>query len=850
MGFKVENRGTIEPLNVFRSAESKAEPQSEPQYRPQAGAESLLGELRQQGSQMREKIASTPTGQNYLPEWASPSTDSSASSTPEAERRRRLTEARAAQAKADALARSARGKNAGIRQEAEKAAADAQRKWDAVKKSIESELRSAARGEADPAAQSAAVARRAKELAAQTPGDARFVQTVKEAELNVVTETKAAAVSQAYQTGGPGAAARKLRELTANVSPEEAARIIAACRPTVEQIAADLGRSSAQGENAIPKGAFDQIVGDLTAACHRAAKSPGGRQAVAEVADSITRNVPAGSDAFNKFYSAFERAVGAGDGAELATEVTRQLQSAGRTTEAKFVFAGIRDGVRDLHDRVASVGEKVKKNNQELAWLVRNWGAMMTREQLQNAIAKYKSRHPEYAELDRLAGAALGTVDTLTNLPAGVKELDAENYVRKSAQYLLTDEKTQTAILQSPSARAELARMMKLSQAGEETLLDRLGDFPSSKAFRGNVLCALVDAAVKNAVEDRSSGRAEDAGRDVAQLKGYARQLGFDQTEVNQVVDQLGKCVAAKTVQEGKEAIEGLDRVINKLGGVLKEGGAGAESKQIEGSLRAAGLMLSIVGVAQSLQGAQSPQQVVETLCDAAGVGRDGAELVAGMFDREGLLNSAEFKLGSKVIDRVGVGLDLIRTVQSAAKGDAVEAGLYAASTAGGLIMLSGSAGPGALIVLAAAVGQYQHNRVKETNRHEASMNEEAKLFLIDGGVRNEAVAVELLNQDGEGESPGPLFADLAEHLDLTPSEFFGYLNKLTPGQTKALVRAAHDVMHRIRQRVPDKYSQQGYTADTGDLLDLLANHLRNDGYPPLPNTEAYDGGGRPATAR
>lgn len=911
MGFRIENQGTSDIGALKPIEEATALPPAGQDH--QSGVDSMIGELRQAESLVRHEIsmrapnvassgatslthcgwvfgsndqeftAASPITDLHPQIWkarrgANESTESQETSDAptarghdpniaEAETRRRLAAARTAQAEADSLARAARGKNAGISLEAERAAATAQQKWGEVQKAVEDELRIAAK-QKPLSPQDDPVARRAKEIGARYPQDVRFSETIMRARQKVKVENQAAEVHAAYKAGGPVAASKKLRELTAGASPEEAAQILTACKATTDLIVRDLaGHASPHASvNAPSSEEFKTIVADLSAVANHAAQVPGGRRAVDDLAASLVRAVS--SDPHSKLALALGQAIGAGHCSELATSVAEQLQYAGRTKEAGMTLLHVRRGVDQLRTRLKDTAEKVKASNQELSWLVRNWGPMMTRKQLQAAVAAYKSRHPEYAELDRLGKAAISTANNLTvasvvrdfphdpeGLPDGIG-----GSVRKSVVDLLGDEKVQAAVAQSPSAKTELARLMRLSQNGQETLLDHLGDISRSlggdaaKSFRSAMFVALVEAAVGNAVAARAAGDTEGAKRCVAQLKQHAHQLGFDHQAVTEVVNQLGKGIAAKSVPEAKAAIEGLDRVLEKFGGVLAEGGAAPGAKKIEGTLRAAGLMLSTAAVAMSLEGAvtdPSPQKIAEALAGAAELGRGGTELVAAMLEKRGFLASAGFEATGKVIAGVNVALDGIRVAQNIAEGDWAEAGLYGASTAGGIAMLAGATGPGALIVAAAAVGLYQLNRVRDANQYEAKNNSEAAQFLLDGGIKNNAVAVELLNQDGDGDSPGPVLTALAERLGIAPQKMLDYLNSLSTEQVRQLVNTIHrmDLEPDEQGRWPATASNDAYVGPKPSVvpyesyqpsfdqpprsLNGLDRWMQTHGYPP-----------------
>jgi hypothetical protein len=86
-----------------------------------------------------------------------------------------------------------------------------------------------------------------------------------------------------------------------------------------------------------------------------------------------------------------------------------------------------------------------------------------------------------------------------------------------------------------------------------------------------------------------------------------------------------------------------------------------------------------------------------------------------------------------------------------------------------------------------------RHNRLQNSNAlHDVEKDIED--FLVHAGV-DRAVAEELSNTDDKGRSAAPVFLEMAEALDTSPSQMFTWLNGLDPeSELKPLVEAAHGV--------------------------------------------------------
>lgn len=167
----------------------------------------------------------------------------------------------------------------------------------------------------------------------------------------------------AYARGGAPAAAKALREVTADQPPEVVAAINAAARPTVDKIITDLASGSkeadgAQADQGQKQRAFDQTVADLSLSLSRGATTPAGKAELDHAAQSITAAIT--RDGVGRFDEALgNSALGGpnygnfnGDGLTnldgmasadtgLAIAVMGQLNTAGKTSEADDILQNV-----------------------------------------------------------------------------------------------------------------------------------------------------------------------------------------------------------------------------------------------------------------------------------------------------------------------------------------------------------------------------------------------------------------------------------------------------------------------------------------------------------------------------
>lgn len=667
-------------------------------------------------------------------------------------------------------------------------------------------------------------------------------------------------IETAYKDKGAVEAAKVLREETEKLSPEAAASILRKVKPTTDKIIADLNdkAKSADGSygydinNIKEQIEFDSTLADLSAAVGRASQSPNGKEIVKQFAAPIAEFIKENGVA--RYDEALGKTIALGGGAELSVEVINQLQAAGKTDEADDILQNVEDGVKELKGNLHDSLEDYGKASEEFQWLTKNWGPMMDKGELENAIAGYMKDHPEvnekFANLDRLTGSAVRTLNSLDTLPDAVKSLDHYDDVRDAAEELGRDEKTQSLITTMPGATREFANLVKLQTEGEPTLLDgikeKTGLIGDVKGFGEKMSNVLLKATVSSAIEAKLAGDTKKATQVLDNLKSYGKLFGVSDADLKKIID--GQPAAA-----GKRAVAGLKDIqaatsaadaeakLSSLNEDFKVGAFAAE-QPLGQAFRGAGILLSLPGTIDSIKNIDNPLDAAKALTDAAGLGRDSAELFAGVIKNAkvtGFVESAGFEAAGKVLGVVGLvfnGISLIDDLTGKDK-DVVNAGFDLATLGGGAAVLFAGGpvtlGIGAVVLLGASIGKFIYGNTKEANKHENGTTEK---FLRDGGV-NPDVTQGLSDQDGDGRSPAPVFKALAKELGVKPQEFLDYLSTLSADKVRDLVGIAHKVDPNDDGNYPVSKEQPRYGGrfpmidNTPNDLKDLAKWMKDNGY-------------------
>ncbi len=677
--------------------------------------------------------------------------------------------------------------------------------------------------EAAPGARRDAVLRRLglDGIADRRVADPDTAAAVREQQLDVQVEEAAAQVAEAYREGGAQAAAAMLNSATIAFEPDVVARINEAAAPTIDAIVSDLreqsgdadGSQSSQGD---AQRRFDATVANLSAALGRGASVPRGAEVLervsADIADAIATDGP------GRFDEALGNAVVGGpnflgapgaavltDGssmtttadASLALAVVDRLKAGGKTGEADDILQNVHASLGALNGAAEHLTERVNTLNADLATLVQDWSGLLSAEQLEGAIAAFRESHPEYEQLEHLAGGALRVQDQLA-AAVGSGRLEGLDHADDVAQGVerATDTFPDLAGL-TDSGQAELARLLREQeeQSGPPGLLQQLGALASQRkkdaGYLQRVGSLLLNNTVATALQASEAGDLAAVSASVRALERQAAVFGVAPDRLRDITSNLEAAATAQTQQAAEDALQRMDLSIQRAG----EEGVFASTSGLGQAFRAAGVTLgaaATVGAVATAIDEPSFANVVGALSGAAGTAEAAIGLARGVTRNFELLQGAGGVLRNVGVAAgvIGTGMSVFNAGQALARGDVAQASLFAVQAAGGVAALAGATGVGAVVALGAGLALAQLGRVRASNRFE---NEHTEAFLQGAGLSADATR-HLRNADDAGRSVGPVLAGLARHLNVDPQALLAAVGELEPDRLLQLVEAAHAV--------------------------------------------------------
>lgn len=663
------------------------------------------------------------------------------------------------------------------------------------------------------------------------------------------------------------AATKKLRELTDRQSPAVAALTLKYAKATIERIAADLGATSKQEDAGFgdDKPRFDNVVSDLAAVVARAAASPGGKAVAQQIARSLVNNID--KNDIGRFDEAFGKTIANGSGAELAAAVVKELQAACRTAQADNVLHAATEGIRQLRTRAAEIQKTVGEHNQKLAWLIKQWQPMMSKEQLEKAVQAYKNKFPDYqkalAQADQLAVSIVRAAGSFGQAQNNFSGLAQAGNVDNAFKDLFSDPNVKSALAQSTAITDEIEHQIEIAEnnPGGESFFNKIAEI-TGKVDDGKFLTEVVfnkalDAKIDKSLQAAKNGDYKEVARQLATLQKHAAELGFDDPKLQNVLTQLGTANAkiSQAIARGEDPLKAARNTLHILSQKIdslehSEPQIFSNQSQFSEKFKRFGLLLGAVGVAGATNEAvndSSAKNIASALTDAIGLSIEAAEtkLVTNVLQNKDWFKGLPLEAAGKVFGALGLVFDVYGVAEKLEKGEIADAGFGAASTVGGAMMIFGGAaatGVGAIIIGASLLGKIWHDRVQHSNINE---NDGSKAFLEGIGISPE-LAEQLINNDDEGRSAAPVFTGLAEKLGVDPKQFFAYLAQLSTEKAEQLIKIAHGVdpdeqgVFSDTKKNPTYYSSDGVYVDKApnDLNDLV-EWMKENGYSDAPGVSS-----------
>ena len=506
-------------------------------------------------------------------------------------------------------------------------------------------------------------------------------------------------------------------------------------------------------------------------------------------------------------------------------DVAKRMQAAG--LDESGVTKVATDGAQGFKDKIASDVQKLGSHDAELAWLVKNDGAGLSPQQLNQAVTSYiKSKGASWQNQDdqlRKQIADDGTKLLSQMVALNQSSPSANGATAKALKTIANDPSASLAISTALQSNPDLVNIKTANDFADVFSLSKIGDI--GRKYTNE----LASAFVRSTVLDKIQGIDLADPASVAQAKQaisdlnngtFARLLGVTPSDLNKALNEV-QATADKVASAPGQATAALEDLNKKLNNDVQLSKAFNKTTLPGQLLRGAAVAFAGVSLINSYNkfnaNPSDPQNGIKLALDAVGFAQKNSELLVGL----GMVNknSALGQFGGewKLLGRASAG-DLISGISAVLDGvSAVRSGfglgvkqdtgnaIFSATTAvgGGLTVAPafGAAawmGPVGLGVTAAGVvGKMIYDDVKSAHQYEGA----SQKFLEAAGYDNAAASV-LSKQDGilsgaSGSAQMPFLAKYAQYKNLTPTQLQQWVNSLTPNQvgnlSKCLLQTAGD---------------------------------------------------------
>jgi hypothetical protein len=439
-------------------------------------------------------------------------------------------------------------------------------------------------------------------------------------------------------------------------------------------------------------------------------------------------------------------------------EVAKRLEAAG--LDSSGVMKVATDGAKAFKDKVAADVKALVSHDAELAWLVKNDGAAMTPQQLEKAIADYRTSkgaawQAEDSRLRRQIGAD-GTklLNQMTALDQASPS--SSGAVNQTLSTIANDPSAQLAIstaIQSDPSLAGDAHVSALTSVFNTAKVGNVG-----KSFVNQLAAAYVRRNVIDklgGVNFRDPASVQQAKAAIAALgnEKLARLLGVSPQELQKAAGfvevSADKVASAGSRSEMVAAERELNANLNKTGVFGGDTVAGQLFRGAGVAFAGAGLFNS---ASKAIGNPGDPVADTRAVVDAAGFAQKSTDLLIslGKVDKNSILGKSiggTAKIGGKVgaaefVAGVSVAVDLWSVQRSIAKGDLGSAAFSGLSAAGGVFTLAAMCGeaswtgPVGVALTAIAVGG---KMIYDANTDAHKYEKASKSFLLSAGYNDKA---------------------------------------------------------------------------------------------------------------
>jgi LysM repeat protein len=631
--------------------------------------------------------------------------------------------------------------------------------------------------------------------------------------------------------GQTAAAMRRLDDVTRNIDPALAGRLVDRAVSGYEKFASD-------HRDELPGSPFG--MEGMTQLMNISGRIAGTKDG----ADAISRF--AAMDGWNA--DAVRSTIAGGTNPAYAVELARQMSAHG--DDPAIVLQTINEGVQQLRSKVDGDVTALAEHNRELNWLTQNLGKTMTPQELQNAVQRYESKDGGKwkADDDKMIRQLTGDGAALTQDLKALAALSRDN--PGAAQKAGLGDTIRTAF-NDPSVAygmqlASGSNPALVSDADGKALLDTASALKLSDQGRKS-LQIMGTVYIRSELMSRLNGLAPSdpayltkAQAAIEELKNrsFANwMLGAnEQTTWNKAVDAVSRSALppGASIDDLENSAKGLNDDLNNIRAL----GSATVPGQLLRTIGVASNVASLYGSGGKFTDAMKSQNSqaaafygIESVVNAAGLTQKVSELGVGTGLISGPSEGTAAKLFGAFASSTGSGaynltsgvfqlVDGIRSATGAFGGtqDGVAASLSFVTGGGGALYGLSQLGVGGAaastlglvgvgLVAAGTVAKLVYDEHKAAHQYEGA----AQSFLQAGGYSSDAASA-LSKQDGlltgaTGASGVPFLARYATMKHLTSTQLQAWVNGLTHDQLSALDQ-------RLLQTAGDAHGDPGQFTD------------------------------------
>lgn len=510
--------------------------------------------------------------------------------------------------------------------------------------------------------------------------------------------------------------------------------------------------------------------------------------------------------------------IAAGGSLDTTLAIARRMQAAG--LDASGVTATTIDGVQQFKNKVDGDVKRLAQHDSELAWLVQNDGDGMTPQQLNEAVAAYRTaKGPAWEKAEtglrqQVAQDGSTLMQRMVTLNQSAPQLSgASAKLDEALKSVASDHSADLAISTAIQSDPSLAAPKTANDLANVFTLSKIGD--TGRKFANKLAAAYVRRNVLSKLQGLDPTDPTSVAEAKAAIHGlegdpFARLLGVTKSELSKPVAALQKTIdtMGTTPAEAEAALANFNNTLNTDASLSKAFNKSTLPGQLLRGVAVGFAGVSLYGAYQQFNADPSdPQNDITLLVDGAGFAQKSTELLVGLgqVNKTSALGQfgGEWKLAGRAsagdlltgISAVLTGVSAVRSGFGIGTAQSTSNAIFSATTSvGGLMAVAPALGAAAWlgpvglgIAAAGVVGASICQDVTSAHQYEGV----SKAFLHAAGYDN-AAATALSKQGGvfsgaSGAAQMPFLARYANFKNMSPIQLRRWVNSLTPRQVNNL---------------------------------------------------------------